>query len=201
MFKTISKFAIAAAAVVALPGMAEAGTVTASGTAAMSVASQCSVTGATVNLGSFTTNDTWGTVLGQNGGWTALGVYTAGSRGFEYANFGSVTCDNGMPYSLAIWGTSASIKAIRITVAGKTAYLAPFIKKVGATTAANTGPATGAGAAVYSGSSLAATGTGAAQILLGSAQLDLSPSLGLLASDRLATPGTYTDTLTYTLNF
>lgn len=201
MFKNISKFAFATAAVVALPGMAQAGTATASGTATLSVASQCAITGATVNLGSFKTTDTWGTVLGQNGGWTASGVYTAGSRGFEYANFGSVTCDNGMPYTLTIWGTSALAKVIRITVAGKTAYMAPFIKKIGATTASNIGSAIGAGNAVYSGSSLAATGTGSAQVLLGSAQLDLSPSLGLLDSDRLATAGTYSDTLTYTLNF
>lgn len=201
MFKNITKFAVAAAAVVALPGMAQAGTATASGTASMNVTNQCSVTGGNVDLGTYKPSLTWSHVLEQNSGWNAYGTFWLGSRGLEYANFGSVTCGNGVPYTLTIWGTSAGAKVIRLVVAGKTAYLAPFIKKVGATTAPDTGFAPGAGSAVYSANSLSATGTGAQQVLLGSTLLDLSPSLGLLGTDQLSVSGTYTDTLTYTLNF
>lgn len=62
MIKNVSKVAIVAAALVALPGMAQAGTATATGTATLTVINQCTVTGATVNLGSYTTSNTWANV-------------------------------------------------------------------------------------------------------------------------------------------
>lgn len=57
MIKNVSKVAIVAAALVALPGIAQAGTATATatGTATLTVINQCTVTGANVNLGSYMT--------------------------------------------------------------------------------------------------------------------------------------------------
>jgi len=49
-------------ALAALPGAAQAGTATDTKTAAFDVINQCSVTGATINLGTYRTNQTWGDV-------------------------------------------------------------------------------------------------------------------------------------------
>jgi len=54
MIKNFSKLAIVAAAAAALPGVAQAGTSTATGTAVINIVSQCAVTGANVSLGSYT---------------------------------------------------------------------------------------------------------------------------------------------------
>jgi len=105
MIKHVSKFALAATALVALPGAAQAGTSTDTGAASMTVINQCSVTGANVNLGTYTTNQTWddiGKVLGRNYGDTG---YSPGTLGQEYVNFGSVTCDTATPYTLYINGS------------------------------------------------------------------------------------------------
>ena len=202
MFKNISKLTIAAAAVLALPGMAQAGTSTASGTATLGVVSQCSVTGANVNLGTFTVNDTWQTVGDQLGASYTMLTYSPGSRGVEYLNFGSVTCDAGTPYSLTIKGTGTVInETIRLTVGGKTVTLYPAIKKVGATTLADSqgGFPVGVWAWLFSG--ISATGTGAPQALIGNSLLHIVSSPGTLTTDKLGTAGTFSDTLTYTLHF
>ena len=202
MIKNVSKVAIVAAALVALPGMAQAGTATATGTATLTVISQCTVTGATVNLGSYTTSNTWanvGAALGSYNGTT----YTAGSLGQEYLNFGSVTCDTGTPYTLTIKGTATGVAgAIKLTQGGKVATLLPAIKKLGGTTVADSNATyAGTGAQVYT-SAVAGTGTGAAQTLLGNATLSFSASgTTALATDVLGTAGTVSDSLTYTLNF
>jgi len=53
MIKHVTKVAIVVAALAAMPGAAQAGTASATGTAAFNVTSQCTVTGANVNLGTF----------------------------------------------------------------------------------------------------------------------------------------------------
>ena len=93
MNRFVSRIACAAA-LLATPGLAHAGTSTATGSASMNVLNQCSVTGANVNLGTFTTNNTWADVGSQLGYWGEA-MYSYGSQGASYANFGSVTCDAG----------------------------------------------------------------------------------------------------------
>lgn len=200
MIKNVSKVALVAAALVALPGMAQAGTATATGTATLTVINQCTVTGATVNLGTYTSNQTWanvGAALGSYNGTT----YTAGSQGSEYLNFGSVTCDSGAPYTLAIKGTGTA-GFIKITQGGKVVQFLPGIKKVGGVALADsTSIYPGTGVQVAS-NALASTGTGSAQTVLGNVTLSFVASgTTALATDTLGAAGTASDTLTYTLNF
>lgn len=203
MIKHVTKVAIVVAALAAMPGAAQAGTASATGTAAFNVTSQCTVTGANVNLGTFNVNDTWAIFGSQVGYWANGNVWKPGSSGFEYLNYGSVTCGSGTPYTLTIrgTGTAPTTYAIRLVIGGKTAYLAPFIKKVGATTLADNGTAPNAGRMGWANAGVPGTGTGTAQSLLGSALLDLANSPGTLDNDKFAVAGTYSDTLTYTLNF
>ncbi|MFM2300698.1 MAG: hypothetical protein RLZZ84_434 [Pseudomonadota bacterium] len=207
MLTSIGKHAAAALALAALPGVAHAGTATATGSASFGVGSQCSVTGASVNLGSFLTTDTWGTVGAALGQFSS--TFTAGSRGTEYLNFGSVTCDTGVPYTLGISGTAASptfpsgTGGINLTVNGKTMILVHSVKKLGANTIGDSNFALpGIGRQLISGVTVSGTGTGAAQAVLGNAFLGASFSgTSALLTDALTITGAYTDTLTYTLTF
>ena len=190
MQRLSNKLALATA-LVALPGVAHAGTSTATGTATLTVINQCTVTGATVNLGSYTTSNTWanvGAALGSYNGTT----YTAGSLGQEYLNFGSVTCDTGTPYTLTIKGTATGVAgAIKITQGGKVATFLPAIKRVGGNAIADSNATySGTGAQVYT-SPVASTGTGSAQTLLGNVTLSFSASgTTALPTDVLGTAGT-----------
>lgn len=202
MIKNVSKVAIVAAALFALPGMAQAGTATATGTATLTVINQCTVTGATVNLGSYTTSNTWANVGSALGSFNGSN-YTVGSLGQEYLNFGSVTCDSGAPYTLTIKGTATGVAgAIKITQGGKVATFLPAIKRVGGSGIVDSNATySGTGAQVYT-SPVASTGTGSAQTLLGNVTLSFSASgTTALATDTLGTAGTASDSLTYTLNF
>ena len=201
MMNRIFKLAIAASAIAALPGVAHAGTATATGTVTLTVVDQCAVTGANVNLGTYAADNTWDDVakaLGKYDGTT----YTAGSRGQEYLNYGSITCSNGIGYTLTIKG-SATNGGIKINHNGKTAVFMPAIKKLAGTVVADTaGGFAGAGARVAT-SPLAGTGTGAAQALLGNVTLIFDAAAGTTAAmtGTLGVAGTATDTLNYTLNF
>lgn len=200
-FKNLSAAALALAAA-ALPGIAHAGTATATGTATLTVISQCSVTGATVNLGDYTTNQTWDNVAAAVGRNDA-GTYAVGSLGQEYLNYGSVNCEANLPYTLAIAGTGTN-STIKLQIGGKVVAFQPAIKSVGGTVLADSDAGfTGAGAVMSTGT-LSGTGTGAAQTLLGSAVFTTAASAfgtTVAVADTLATAGTYSDTLTYTLNF
>lgn len=202
MFKNLSKLAIAAAAVAALPGVAHAGTATATGQAVLNVINQCTVTGKNVNLGTFTATNTWGQVAAALGGYNGT-TYTAGSLGQEYLDYGSVTCDNNTPYTLSIKGTATGVAgAIKITHNGKTATFLPGIKRLaGVAVADSSATYPGTGAQVGTGT-LAGTGSGVAQTLFGNVTLSFSAAgTTALATDALGVAGTATDTLTYTLNF
>lgn len=203
MRNSIIKAAIAAAAIAALPGAAQAGTATDTKSASFTVASQCSVTGAMVDLGTYTTNTTWaqiGTALGRR-----TTTFTPGSRGFEYLNFGSVTCDNGTPYILSIKGTNAvgNAGSALINVNNKRATFEFGIKKLGGVTLADSSAAwPGTGQQVWSTTPLSAVGTGSAQSLVGNMTLALRSDVGYaVETDTLGVVGQYSDTLTYTLTF
>ena len=203
MFKKVSKLAIAAAAVAALPGVAHAGTATATGRAVLNVINQCTVTGKNVNLGTYTASNTWGQVGAALGSYNGT-TYTPGSLGQEHLDFGSVTCDAGTPYTLSIKGGSSIVPgAISIAHNGKTATFLPGIKKLAGNVVADTSAIYAGTGAQVGTATLSATGTGTAQTLFGNVTLNFAVggSAAPLATETLGVAGTANDTLTYTLNF
>ncbi|MFM2300700.1 MAG: hypothetical protein RLZZ84_436 [Pseudomonadota bacterium] len=204
MLTSIAKFSAAALAMAALPGIAHAGTSSATGTTTFGVINQCSVAGASVNLGAFRTTDTWGTV-GASLGVFANNTFTAGSRGLEYLNYGSVTCDNAQPYTLSIAGTNPTPNpgGIKLTVNGKVVVVVPAAKKIGANTLADSNAnLPGMGQLLGAKNVVSTRGTGAAQAVLGSVVIsEIFAGTTALLTDALTTSGAYTDTLTYTLRF
>lgn len=200
MVRNFIKAAMAVATFVAVPGIAQAGTRTATANVTMQVASQCTLTGATVYLGAFKTTDTWGTVAAKHGVAT-FGTYTVGTAGQESLKFGTVTCDTGLPWNLTIKGTANGTGAglIWITVNGKFVLMYPGIKKVGTKTIADSGLWSGTGQQVAQ-SPVYETGTGAPQDLFGNVTLNFSGSTAT-STTPLAVVGNASDTLTYTLTF
>lgn len=189
----------------AFTGVARAGTTTATYTATMEALSTCSVTGATVNLGAYRPTQSWADV-GTAMGWYN-GTYKPGTAGQEGLNFGSVTCDAGIPYTLSIKGTGPSLLgidgAINLYLNGKVMSAWIFVKKLGATTVADSN-STFSGAGVHINYvNLAGTGTGAPQQLRGSAvMLYVTPySTSSIQIYPLSTTGPVADNLLYTLNF
>lgn len=202
MSKLYTKLALAIA-LTALPGVAHAGTSTATGTASLTVINQCAVTGASVNLGTFAAGSTWADVAASLGRSDSGSNYTAGSNGQEYLNFGSVTCDSGAPYTLTIKGTAmGTAGAIKLTHNGKVVTLLPGVKKLGGNSVSDSNVTFGGTGGQVWQTPLAGTGTGTAQPLLGNVTLGFSATgTTALATDSLGVAGTATDTLTYTLNF
>ena len=198
------KAAIAAAAVAALPGVAQAGTTTASATVTMQVASQCTLSGANVHLGSFKTTDTWGTVGAKHGSVNTL-TYTTGTAGLESLSFGSVTCDPGLPWSLSIKGTNGgfnAVGAIKITLNGKVSVMYPGIKRVGGVQLSDSNTYfVGTGVQAWS-TNVSQVGTGAAQELRGNITVSYTAS-GVTGTQAVAlgAVGSGSDALTYTLTF
>lgn len=200
MRNLIIKTALAAAAIAALPAAAQAGTSTTTSNASFNVISQCTVTGKDVQLGTYTASQTWGDV-GAALGSTTSNVYTMGSLGQEYLDMGSVTCNVGTPYTLSIKGSAAGFNMIKITHNGKVAEFLAFVKKLGGVAVADNSGLVGGGAQVNS-FTLAGTGTGTAQSLMGHVNLHFgSGGTTALKTDALGAAGTATDTLNYTLNF
>lgn len=203
MRNLIIKTAIAAAAIAALPGAAQAGTSTTTSTANFAVVNQCSVSGANIDLGTYTTQQTWGDLAATIGHLNITGyVYTAGSRGEALMKIGSVTCDNNVPYGFNILGSSADLqanKAIELTINGKTGRILIYAKKLGADVLDDELiPARGLSLGwdqVYG------LGTGSTQDVQGSVLLYSTNNTTAQLSDKFGTPGTYADTLTYVLNF
>lgn len=199
MSKLFTKIALAAGVIAALPSAAQAGTSTATGTATLTVMNQCTVTGSTLNLGTYTTTQTWGDVAATTGYIDLYGHFQVGTRGLEYLNFGSVTCDAGVPYTLTIMGSNRNIQ---MTHNGKNSTFVPLIKKLGGVSVADNDPDfIGAGANVAN-DVLSGTGTGGAQALLGSVALySILNSTTAYLTDQFGVAGVSTDTLTYTLTF
>lgn len=197
--------AACALCVAGLPGMAYAGTATGTGTATLNVVDQCSVTGATVNLGTYTTSQRIEDVAAELGDmWTA---YTPGSRGQSYLTWGTINCSNGLPYSLSIKGTSVEAPSpggiqFAWTDAQNLDYRANFdiyVKSIGGVAVADSnGLAVGAGAKVNTDPA-SGTGTGTDQEIVGSVAFNYPASMSLY-STKLPS-GTHVDTLSYTLTF
>ncbi len=205
-FSNLAKV-ILCAGLAAAPGMVLAGVSTATGIATLTVINDCTVVGSTVNLGTFSTAQTWSDVAGELGSLD-FGALIPGSLGQEYVNWGSVTCDAGTPYTISIKGTGldpAAPDALNLVSTGTAAgggaiaasYLLPFVTKIGGVPVANDGMFAGAGA--YAPHPTPGIGSGTPQPILGSvAHGNLASGPGL--ADRLVA-GNFTDRLTYTLNF
>lgn len=205
----VQKIALAIA-LAAVPGIAHAGTSTANGTATLNVVNQCSVTGATVDLGTYTSNNTIADVAAQTGGYLEDYVYRAGSLGLEYANWGTINCDSGTQYSLVIQGSNpAGFGGGMIRFAWQDAGVDKkmtfhvLVKKIGNNNVPdNFGPWAGAGSIANLPGNLgpvAGVGSGQDQAIKGSAVYDFLSSTE--DSTEKLKAGTYSDTLTYTLNF
>ena len=202
LIKNISAIALAAG-IVALPGAANAATLTTTSTASFTVTDKCSITGLDVDLGTFSINQKWSDVAAALGGFGGGAGFVPGSRGLEYLNFGSVTCANTVPYTLKISGSGATNERLRITIGGKVAAFSIYVKKLGGVTVAdnNAAVAPGAGTLVNIGG-VTGTGTGAKQDVLGNVlQMIGSANTTAVPTDALGTAGSYTDTLKYTLTF
>lgn len=205
MIKAVSKTGFAAAALLALPDIAQAGTSTATSTASFNVVSQCSVTGATVNVGTFTTTNTWGDVFAVHGHIRETDrLEIPGSLGLTGVNWGSVTCDDATQYTLVISGRSTDgWSMIEFTVNGKKMRAWPMVKKVDSTDVPDAwwvNPGLGGDGTI----GVAGVGNGAAQIVRGHLWFDPSWEVGpdfATTNDQLGAVGTYIAPIDYTLNF
>lgn len=200
--KNISAIALAAG-IVALPGAANAATLTTTTIVTLNVTDQCSLTGADVNLGTYSVNQKWSDVAALLGSYSAASGFIPGSLGFDYLNLGSVTCVNNVPYTLKISGSGATNERLQIVIGGKVAAFSIYVKKLGGVTVAdnNAAVAPGAGTLVNIGG-VTGTGTGVKQDVLGNVvQMVGSANTTAALTDVLGVAGTYTDTLKYTLTF
>lgn len=205
--KNVSKLLVASAAVLAIPGVAHAGTATDAKTATFKVINQCSITGANINVGTFTTTNTWGDVFAVHGHIRESDrADVRGTLGLTGVNWGSVTCDAGTPYNLQIKGkdTDWNYALLLFNVNGKRMSAWPMVKKIGAIDVPDSywvDPDIGGSAHDW----VAGVGTGAPQAVIGHMWFD--PGWGGFAPDRAVTAdqlgasGTYIANIDYTLNF
>jgi len=187
MFKAAcSSFALAMA-LTTLPSTAYAGTNGGTGAATFTVTDRCQIKGATVFLGSYRSNETWNDMANSLGRHDyvyfptlgSTGSYiTRGTKGAEYANWGSVTCSAGTYYSLTVSGPAKG----RIQMTGhptRNPSFMVYVRKVGDFVLQNNNDwEVGMGRA-YGGDGLAVfIGTGNEQAILGSAVFfnDLNPT-------------------------
>ena len=198
MIRKASKLAVAAAAALCLPAAAQAGTQTTTSTATFNVVQQCAVTGARVEIGTYLTSQTWGDLGADIGYAPAAGGFVKGARGNQYANFGSILCTSGTPYTIKIIGTGSGNNYINFQMNGKTYFLSPWASKIGNNTvpeASTTFATMGRNLATMT---FGSSGTGLQQPILGSVIFMQTAGIGL--SDPLQA-GQYVDPLTYTLTF
>lgn len=208
MFRVSVLSAVSAAVMTAFaPALAHAGTSTGTGTAEFNVVNQCSITGAIINLGTFTTSNTWSDVFAIHGYIReGDGEGIQGSLGWTGVNWGSVTCDSGTPYTLFVKGrgTDWGQPTVTFAINGKRMNAWPMIKKVGdidvpdawwVMTAGNGGDGT---------EGVAGVGTGAPQAVLGHIWFHpewfMAPDVAL-STDTLGAAGSFVAPLDYTLNF
>lgn len=113
------------------PSAASAGTNTATGAATMTVFSQCTITGANVSLGTFRTTDTIQALVDQIGYQDGATLeMSVGTNGIGTVPLGSVTCDNGTPYSITM-ESNGWLGSIDIPMPAGILELYPMVKKIG----------------------------------------------------------------------
>jgi hypothetical protein len=208
-FKPVGQAPLFAAALLAaaLPGIAHAAeTSNGSGTAVLAVNAQCVVEGANVDLGTFTTTQTWGDVAAVLGRDPGLGDFIPGSRGTDYLNLGSITCTDGVQYELGISGSGSGDPlanevqgGIKLVINGTSRFFELGIKRIGTQVlrdAYDNQP--GFGYTLIEGNTAPGIGTGVPQELRGSAVLNTYLSS---PTEPIGQAGTFSDSLVYTLTF
>ena len=190
-----------AAAALAFPAAAQAGTSTTTSTASFAVADQCTVTGATVNLGTFRADQTWGDV-GNAVGANRDGVPLNRNAGTAYLTFGSVTCSAGLPYTLVVRGDWLDVGS-RFFVNGEVAFFTPFVKKLGSADVPDSRSTPYNGMGTQFGTNIAGVGTGTPQAIVGSmiAEFSQIPNSGAVQATPLGQSGQHATPFTYTLTF
>lgn len=130
--KTIA-YCLSVAACLAGASTASAGTGTDTGTASMNVIGQCEVTGANVNLGTYTATDTVRTVADDVGELSfPTYAYIAGSKGKGTVPLGAVTCSDGTPFTVTMAG-SGYLDSVEIVIPAGRIAVFPTIQKIGDT--------------------------------------------------------------------
>lgn len=196
--------AMAASLMIAHPAIA--GQSTATGTASLTVINQCSVTGNSINLGTFLASQTFQDVGVVNGYFDPDENWVEGSRGIGTLNLGSVTCDSGTPYSLRIMG-SGTRGSVRVNIGAKNVVASVWVKSIGGQVQVDPfGGNLGAYVSEASWDPAIGVGSGAPQAVLGTIPIGFGILQSLnggdaLPTDQLGAAGTYADTLVYTLNF
>lgn len=213
-----------------LPFSAHAGTSTSTGTVSMIIEpSGCEVAGANINLGTYQANQTWYTVARRLGYITRDMQWVTGTMGDEYVNYGTVICDSGVPYTLAITGSASSSDnmgwlpvqgAVRLSFGnGVSVYLLQTVKTLDGKIVEHNNWG-GMGQTMTGGTTISGVGTGNVQQIRGHMVLSVdvnknSPVYGSTTQIPAGTPalesrigapdqmGTWIlmDTLTYTLTF
>lgn len=204
---------VALAACFAGASAASAGTSTASGTATLNVVNQCTVTGANVSLGTYRTTDTMQAVADQIGyqdGTTYQ--FIAGSKGIGSVSLGSVTCDNGTPYTISML-SSGEAGSVHIQIPAGTIEMYMMVKKIGDYIVPDgdfylNGFGKDASPDVLAyypeRSPLGTIANGAPQQIMGSTPAWLPPTTSggyVGANELLGTAGVYTGSWVTTLNF
>ncbi len=201
MKRKIALSALATAAALCLPAAAQAGTSTTTSTASFTVAEQCSVAGATANLGTYRADQTWGDV-GNVVGANRDGIILNRNSGAAYLTFGAVTCSAGLPYTLVIRGNFDGVGSYFL-VNGEVAFFTPFVKKLGNADVRDSRPVDYFGMGTQFGDSIAGVGTGTAQAIVGSmiAEFSQIPKSGAVQSTPLGQTGQHATPFQYTLTF
>lgn len=194
---------------------AMAGTATAASKATLTVVNNCSIEGANVNLGSYKSNDTVrqvASVLGYQD--SADSVLKQGSNGIGTVSMGSVSCENGVIYTIEMTAPGTTVGDPKLTLGNnKSLYLFTVIKKIGDTVmldAYDIYKGFGKGANPHWSKNFAtgapgATGNGKVQPIMGNVILYLYQTAtadGYLgADDQLGNSGTYSTSWTSTVKF
>jgi len=204
MKRKIALSALATAAALCLPAAAQAGTSTTTSTASFAVADQCTVTGATVNLGTFRADQTWGDV-GNAVGANRDGLVLNRNAGVAYLTFGSVTCSNGVPYTLVARGNKFSGMNMTFTVNGYEARFSPFIKTLGGVVVPDSRTGTYAQHGRLFGDNISGVGTGVAQPMVGSMIAEftqtVNPGNAAQQDTPLGVAGQHVSPIDFTLTF
>lgn len=204
MIHKASKLALAAAAALCLPAAAQAGATTANAQASFNVDTQCSLRGATLELGSYRTFNNWQDVANSLGYFSS--VYIAGPKGSEYLNYGSINCTSGTPWGLTIIGKNGGLSNYGITYYmtkpfGKFIRMSLWVKRVGNIVYSDALPShNGLGGSPQTANRIVGTGTGVNQDIIGSVAVGFGGTDSVLPTDSL-TQGRYIDNLEYTLTF
>lgn len=200
---------IAMAACLAGASAASAGTSSGTGTANMNVINQCTVTGANVHLGGFRTTDTVNTVVGQIGYRDlAYRLYHVGTNGVGTVPLGSVTCDNGTPYTITMDGNGVD-GSIEIQLPEGNLKLYPMVRTVGDLVVKRYDGLFGIGATQANldrhNTQILQIADGAPQQIMGNLigwDLPIINVDGVIGLEvPLSTPGVYSGSWTTTLNF